>query len=282
MTDSAAAAHELYRKYKDYIFRDVQIQLASDVRAGKKIVLVYQMGKVGSTSYATALEKVDGISVMHIHRLNKRNTETMISRFLCDGMVGLAIKERRWQAVADFIDKCSHRIYILSAMRNPIDRNISAFFQNLEQEINANIKKLMKNFLESYNHQIPERWFEAQFLEALGVDIYRYPFDKKRGWGSFDCRNYKCLLVTAEADDPKKVEGLNSFLGTDIKSLPRKNIGAGKQYSVLYRKFKERLILPESYIDSQLNTRVVSHFYTSAKIDEFKQRWCQNIRPVKS
>jgi hypothetical protein len=275
--DSVEAAYEIFEKHKDEVFRNTQSQLVADVEAGNRIVLVYQMGKVGSTSYTQSLEDIDDLTVRHIHRLNAKNNELMISRFLRNGMVRLALKERRWQAVSDFIRNHTHQIYILSAMRNPIDRNISAFFQNLKLQENDNVERLIKKFLESYPHQVPIDWFNEQFRDALGIDIYDYPFNKERGWDTFSCKNYNCLLMTAEAADLKKTEAINSFLGTELGVLKRKNIGASKEYSGIYGKFKGEIVLPESYIESQLNTKVVAHFYTAKKIEEFRLPWSSTV-----
>jgi hypothetical protein len=273
IVESAEEANRIYQRFSDIVFRQTQEQLGSAAEQRKKLVLVYQMGKVGSTSYDAALGKLSNLLVFHAHRLNPRDTGKMTANKLSKGRIHMALVERAWEALADFLSRDSGQVHIVSAMRCPIDRNMSAFFQHLRLDGRPDIDELIETFLATYHHAGPARWFQEQFHETLGIDIFRHPFNRERGWDSFADGKYRCLLMTAEINDARKMEALNSFLGTGLRVIQRKNIGSAKDYSDLYRVFKEKISLPRSYVDAQLGSRVVAHFYTPAKIEEFRSRW---------
>ena len=93
----------------------------SDAKKGKPVfesnndVLVYQMGKVGSSSIKKTLVKA-GFSVKHFHYAAGTSWDR---RNRPKGIFGVS-------RLRDFHGK------IITLTRDPISRNISAFFQNLQ------------------------------------------------------------------------------------------------------------------------------------------------------
>jgi len=266
-------AQRIFNANKDAAYDVKMARLLAAAEQGKKIVIVYQMGKVGSASYTKTLKEVPGLKVCHVHRMNDEHTEYMIARHLQGGALKRAFIEREWQAIADFVKGAGKHIYLLSAMRNPLARNMSAFFQHLRTGGGEDVEALMERFLASYSHEIPEKWFDGQFRDALGIDIFDHPFDRGRGCGGFVQGRYHCLLLTAETDDSKKIEAINTFLGINLKSMLLRNVGAAKDYSETYRKFKDRIRLPASYVNARLDNKVTRYFYTPEQIDDFRAAW---------
>ncbi|MCF6263982.1 MAG: hypothetical protein L3J24_10405 [Xanthomonadales bacterium] len=272
-------ATQHYDHNKKSVLTDTICQLQTAQENNKKIVLVYQMGKVGSTTYTSSLEKLQSLEVFHIHRLKHQSNQSMIKYLLSLGHADLALKEFRWQVISQYINQHKPQLYIISAMRNPIARNMSAFFQNkslgnLKNE--RDIELLIEGYLSKYNHDLPITWFDEQFNDALGINILDYPFNKQKGWVTFRQHNIHCLLMTAEAKDSEKASAINAFLDTSLSRLLRKNSGESKDYAFLYKSFKGKINLPASYINAQLNNKVVRHFYTHNQIQEFKCQWRQS------
>lgn len=267
-------AFELFEKNKKF-YREFQVnELEKVLKENKKITLVYQMGKVGSTSYANSLQKIDGLKVFHVHRLLAKSNEKMIKHYLVKGMLRLAVNEYKWQILSNFIRDICSQIFIISAMRNPVERNMSAYFQNIKLLTgSSNATELVDLFFKSYSHDVPLTWFDEQFKEALGIDIFSYDFNKERGWEYFSQGKYNCLLMTAEADNASKIEGINEFMDLDLESIGKDNVGEKKEYAEIYKLFKKTICFPDVYLDKYFNNKVVEHFYTDKMINSFRAKF---------
>ena len=277
IVESVETAKEMYAEKNEAVYEETQSLLRESIVAGKKVVLIYQMGKVGSSSYAAALKQDKNLCVFHIHRLNN---DRMITHFLNNRLLAKAVEERKWQAISDYLNRHSPVVHIISAMRNPINRNISAFFENHEFKKNEIAEELIDKFTANYPHLVPLNWFDEQFRDALGVDIFTHAFDKERGWSNFDHENIRCLLLTAEIPDQEKIKAINSFLGTELVSLERRNVAKEKHYSEVYKVFRRGISLPEDYVSTQLDNKVVRHFYTKEKIRGFRNHLHQVLKPA--
>ena len=271
--ESPEAARQIYEENKDLVAAKARHEIDDAVKEGKKIVLVYQMAKVGSTSYTAMLEKCSDLKVFQVHRLDNSSNEKMIKFSLSKGELDKAFMEQEWNAIGNYMLSKPLEIYIISVMRDPIARNISAFFENLDLSKKTPVEKLINNFFSDYPHNIPIRWFDEQFKEFLGIDLYQYPFDKKRGWDHFTVSNYTCLLLTVEISDKEKINAINSILGTRLSKIERKNVGESKHYATIYRQFNDKIIMPEEYVNTLLDSKVVKHFYTDTQCKNFRNKW---------
>ena len=273
--ESSAIATKIYQNSKAQVAVEIKQRLEQAVKQTKKIVLVYQMGKVGSKTYAHKLAQEHGLLVLHVHRLNPSDNKKMVAHYLQNGQPRLASREHQWQAIYQFITERDLPIYIVSAMREPVARNISAYFQNLSSTDDPEASRLINQFFSDYPHRVPLEWFESQFNQALGIDIEQYPFDRKQGWSLIEKENYHCLLMTAEAEDEEKVRALNQFLNLRISDLPHQNSGELKNYADIYARFKTDIKIPASYIETMLNNQLVEYFYRSGQIANFRKHWLE-------
>jgi len=271
--DSPELAKKLYIENKNKIADSILYELDEAVEQGKRIVLVYQMGKVASSSYASLLDEFDDLKVFHVHRLNKIQNDKNIESYLSKGIMTLAFRELRWKMIRTYILTKKVDVFLLTAIRDPIARNLSAYFQNIDKNKTHFVDSLIEKFFSEYQHSIPLRWFDEQFRDALNVDIFKYPFDKERGWDLFTELNYQCLLLTAEISDEKKIYAINSILNKNIQKLDRKNVGSTKYYSSIYKEFKENIIISPEYAFNLLDSKVATHFYTDEQLDKFRRKW---------
>jgi len=244
-------------------------------------VAVYQMGKVGSTSLAEALTTV-GLPVFQVHTLNATILATIVKRHQDQGLrlpghirESLKIKE-------EFLDK-GMPIKIITAVRDPIARNISAYFQmlssfrSLKQEFEEDeLQAMMAEFRKKYRHDIPLTWFDVEIKEVLGVDVYNHPFSKNDGVQRIQENGQDILLLKAETTDSIKVAAIRDFLQIPELSLRLKNVGAGKAYTHYYKPFLDRIQLPAAYLDQMYESLLARHFYTPEEILKFRRHWTRN------
>ena len=107
-------------------------------------VIIYQMGKVASASLYRALSQVYSRVVLHTHSFGPN--------------------DESWK-VRKVYEHCvlkSEPLKIISPIREPFSRNLSAFFQNYKRYTGVSFRKsehslseIQVLFLNNYNHRIP-------------------------------------------------------------------------------------------------------------------------------
>ena len=148
-------------------------------------IVVYQMGKVGSVTICESLRAARlGRPVVHVHYLTP---DGIRNAMLCNiDAKGLYSPMRSWTSryVRHRLDHNLEKgIWtVISLVREPVARNISAFFENLantHQDLGSDrqqpgdlIARLQMRFLETYNHRVPLTWFDDEVKPTFGIDVY--------------------------------------------------------------------------------------------------------------
>jgi hypothetical protein len=225
-------------------------------------VIVFQMGKVGSVSITNALvSSWPGLSV-HTHSfLEDKRDVKIIDR--------------------EYIPK-QKQMYVISLVREPILRNISAFFENFEHETGIrysessfSIDALIELFLKNSNHNVPLNWFDVQMKKKLGIDVYQYEFPRS-GIQVIEEDNVKLLILRTELVDREKESAIKDFLKLPKFLLVRTNEGADKEYASTYKLFKETFVPPSWYIDKMYNSKYFGHFYDEETRKFLIGKWTKN------
>jgi SAM-dependent methyltransferase len=175
ITSTNAEAAKVYLDSERLVSNNTNEELYETLKSKKKLVLVYQMGKVGSASIKTKLKEYDDLAVYHIHRLNKKTNDLMIKMHLNNCNVELALQERKWKEISTFLQSEKPNLYIITAIRDPIARNISAFFQNYDfkQQKESDVSSLVYKFMNEYPHQLPLKWFDEQIKEVFWYRCFK-------------------------------------------------------------------------------------------------------------
>jgi hypothetical protein len=172
-------------------------------------------------------------------------------------------------------------IKIITSVRNPIDRDISGFFQRFEHRNKVSVNQYAKRFDDLYEmlfDEIRQRatstpWFDREYQEVLGLNIYDHPFPHEDGYQILHHKQFEILLFRIETPDEIKEKALSEFLNTPNIKMYRTNIGAEKDYKDTYRDFRQFLKLPQDYIDSSYESSDMKHFYTADEIAQFRSKW---------
>ena len=226
-------------------------------------VFVFQMGKVGSTSIYTNLVRFHAGVVAHSHNFLKDDPRYQIRRLY------------RWAVIE------KKPINIISLVREPISRNISALFQNYERDMGIpfdgeriSFEKLKEVLLSQYNlgHT---RWFERRIQSIFGLDVYATPFPQS-GFATFSRDNVRLLVVRSELSNNEKETVIKEFLGLKKFQIINANVGAEKDYAGQYRKFKSMLRLPADYVNMLCDSKFARHFYPSDVIEAVRSSWNQS------
>lgn len=241
--------------------------------------VIYQMGKVGSSSIEKSLEK-SKLNVIHVHTLygltenykfsKKRNKLNEFKKYI------LSLLYR-------FVLKRSGQVKIITLIREPVSRNVSTLFQELPKMLyidskNDNRKELdanstLNNFLDLYvNQEIPLTWFNDELESVTGINVFETKFDKTAGYSFYKNKNFEVLLLTAERLNKNK-SVIESFTNTSIDLSKGANISKNKWYSGLYSDFKNNFKPNELYMNKFYSDKRIKHFYLDDEIDDFRGKW---------
>jgi hypothetical protein len=247
-------------------------------------ILIFQMGKVGSKTVVKSLEKKGILPLFHLHFLLK----SADNRRFYNPMV-LDILEVKWRRESQVrrneflynkVIVPKKQVKIICLTREPIGRNISAFFENFELETgkkyeksNFTLQELMDIFINFFPHSIPINWFDRHFKPFLGIDIYEHPFPKEQGYLRINKDNVDLLILKLETSDSVKEKAIAEFLGLKEFKLVRTNVGEDKNYAEKYKEFKQNIKLPLSYVEEMCSSKYFNHFYTEEEIKKVYSRW---------
>lgn len=238
------------------------------------------MGKVASSSIYHALKSRDDCFAFHTHLLSKdkftrRRTKSKDRLFAPDKRL------RTSKLLSEHIIEPKHPVKIITLVRDPFARNISAFFENEPatkasySDKNQFVSNLMKQFLSESTHKVPINWYIKEFKSALGVDIYSHRFDTDKKWAHFREANYDILTLRTELDDRTKNIVVSNFLGVDDLRIGRSNQTENKGINPVYQAFKERVRFPEMIAEPLLDSQYCQHFFTAEERDAMRQNWVE-------
>jgi len=259
-------------------------------------VIIYQMGKVGSTTIYESLQTLKGISVFHIHVLTPKSItgaehvyQNSFSRTgkICQHLIESQYLRRQ-------LDRDAHESKnwkVISLVRDPVAKNISAFFQMLDSVISYDYKTQMQHqaievVLEDLKELFLEKfigkygaddntltWFDRELKAVFNLDVYSEEFCKVKGYKIYNSDRANLLILKLENLDHHVKPALEEFLGIRNLSIKKANISSEKHYQYLYKKFLDTIVLPESYLQKMYSSKYVLHFYTPKEIKSFMNKW---------
>lgn len=241
-------------------------------------VIVYQMGKVGSSSVYASLKQMNPeAEIHHVHFMNHlEEIEEHIRkvRLVIDGDLATL---RQGKEIRSLIERNPAQIVnLISLVRMPIPRLISSFFQDVEANF-PDYKKRMDNndltaeeladfFVTSFRDQTPEHWFDAQVKDLFGIDVYSEPFPREKGYHFYQKDNIRLVVIRLEDLSRCATQVFDEFLGISGFRLSNANVASTKDYGSLYKSFKELLKFEAEFIDELNTTKYARHFYSQDEL----------------
>lgn len=251
-------------------------------------ILIYVMRKVGSTSVQRSLQaSLANVEIYKTHNLSKVGIEEAESYY------------GAWQPITLRISKMLHnhidriraaRWRLITLVRDPIAREISDLFQDISNiypdliDGNGDIKSnAVLSFLEKrFREYDPENdyactWFDKEFKQVFGVDVYSYPFDQQAGFVIINEENLSLLILRLEDLNRNFQSAVEKFLDrSDPVSLPQANVGMDKPYSSAYDHVIVNIALPESVCEKVYSSKYARHFYSQPMRAELTRKWSRN------
>ncbi len=269
-----AWVHASYRRYRPHKKYGIQ-----------QPILVYQKGKNASMSLYASLRALDlDVPIYHVHYLNRLEeirVQAMQTTFRDAFLPELARSEK---IRAQFLQRPNAQWIVLSPIRNPVERGLSAYFEHLDDVVpefeerarrgEIAVEELYARFVNEITavQSFGRDWFDEQIKEVFGIDVYAVPFSHARHYQIYENARARLLVLRYENLAAALQPAMQEFLNLSNFELKRENVGANKAYAELYRKFKEQKF-PRAWLEQMLSTRFAQHFYTPQEIAETIARW---------
>lgn len=235
-------------------------------------ILVYQSGKVGSTAVCDSILHY-GLQSIHIHDILNYNSSKYGYHKDIEKMY------KYWLEHYARVKKYK----IISLVRDPIARSISAYFQHfhefftLNDSVTCDTLGDVQRFIENEKHYGQDgymfQWFREEMELAFGIDIYQYSFDKEKGYGFIKNENVELLLLTVEKISQNE-STIGNFLGISDFHLVKSNLGINKAYSFLYHEVLKEIEIGNDILDFYYNgNSSMDHFYNPQQKQTFRRKW---------
>lgn len=238
-------------------------------------IFVYTMGKVASSTISYSLWG-SGIDCLDIHLLTPKRIYREINSRVDNGANEALPPHLISSLIANNSLLHFDRIKIITLIRDPVARNISAVFQNLPPAPTLNDKTVM-DAIAAYNPHTPDLWFQTEFIPITGIDIFRETIDPTQSHFRFVNEKFDVLMLKIETPNPEKAKILSDFLGDEI-TIHDKNIAGQKWYGDKYKEIKENPShLPEGFLKTALQQKYFEKFYP---LPERKALWQHYLPPT--
>lgn len=263
-----------------------QFEKSQELRADD-FVLVYQMGKVGSSSIEHTLGKRN-IPSYHIHTFDDHEEFHMyhnkkdVSKFfdLKNRTIYRIILNHRKRILQK-----REQIKIITLVRDPIATVLSRFFQDLHlqfiegkkndaihRDIATTFKHLEHCFDNNINLNYFADWFDNELKRNFHLDIMNQQVDNRQLFFSFSNKRAQVMLIKCEQLSALDKE-IGEFLNLDDFVLKNSNEAKNKWYSNVHQYFKQHYDFSKLFYMYDLP--LYRHVYSEQEREAFKAKWQQ-------
>lgn len=251
---------------------------------GRTAIIVYQMGKVGSTTvYFSVKDALPFIPVFHVHFLSHSALKEQEIFYNSVGKTSNQIRHlRHGNFLRKKIDKSAAIHWkIITMVRDPVIREISTFFQKKEKKFptgidTAEIIKILQNHFNSFDESTDFacNWFDRELRSNFKIDVYDFDFDKEKGYQIIREKDQEILIIRLEDLNNCFQAASREFLEINKPiSVLSENVAARKQYKEQYLEVVNTLKIPRDVCELIYSSKYIKHFYSDDMIDNFIQQW---------
>jgi hypothetical protein len=257
------------------------------------LTLVYQQGRVGSTSVYEALQSAQlEHPVYHVHTIDSENANKQISqqrtrkekvfrnlfigKYLGD-LISSGRKAEKWNIVCIFRDPIAvvMSLYFMNAK--------SSFKEALNQDGIADSSIAMEHLSTLFENDDPSgwevvNWFDKTFYSEIGVNVYDYKFNYDKGYVIIETEEYRIILLKLESLKEKFSAAMADFYNTDETKFALKvaNVHRDQKQDKVHQIVKKDFVLTHKSCHKVYQTKFVEHFYSPSEIELMTKKWTKS------
>lgn len=273
-----------------YSSRGIEMETNIQVEVGYAYI-VYQMGKVGSSTIFESLRGVAGsIPVYKVHYLSDQGVDRG-RRFYASLKRKVPVPHeaateqlrRRMREQPGTVWK------VVSLVREPIARDISAYVQMVDvlhpellgadgPRIDRIARAATVQFMTfDENDSYTCTWFDYEIGPVLGIDVYAHPFDHTNGYLRIRQGNVDLLVLRLEDLNRNCERVLSEFTGQRVRMVRASSRSPEKLQEAytedVYRRIVRKVIVPARVCARVYGSRYARHFYTRDELLAYAAKW---------
>ena len=254
----------------------------------RRMILVFQMGKVGSLSALFAVQR----SLEEQGRgYGKWNFREIGNTILVHSHVASEVRGF-YRSIILWRVRLGLPLKVICPIREPIARDVSGFFYFYCQKNpgileNTNLRELEELFLTDSRprryyppfsslpaeHEWTLNWFDEHLKPLLRIDVYKQPFPIDRKWQIYKRGFTRVLVYRIDLERSEQVKLISRFLGIKLDEIRLENSSEDKVCTELYSRFHESAKLPEQYIRRMHDSRFAQHFWSPEELKVAADKW---------
>jgi len=254
--------------------------------------IVYQMGKVGSSTVYESLRRAGIPNLFKVHYLSDAGLDRA-RRLYAGFSVRVPVPHEESSVALQRMLRAGStgvRWKVFTLVREPVARDVSAYVQMVDllcPELVAGGPRVDRiaraaaaqflGFAEERSYTC--RWFAEEFGAAFGLDVFAHPFDAGRGWLRIRSRSVDIAVVRMEdlsrvfEDAAAELTGVSVPMVYASARSPDKLQAAYEEN--VYRQILDRVRIPEAMCRKVYRSRYARHFYTDAETARFTAKWAR-------
>tara|TARA_A100001015_G_scaffold119118_1_gene132123 strand:- start:1180 stop:2061 length:882 start_codon:yes stop_codon:yes gene_type:complete len=250
------------------------------------IVLVYSIGKVGSSSIYNSIKfsKIIKYPVFHVHSLNPERINEQKKYYQNSKRKSIPHHLIQSYYIAKNLVDYKGTLHVFSLIREPISREISSIFQDSFNFTNSaflnknSIDLVVINKIQKLIKNLPENeWFERELNKVFGINIFNHDFDLKKGFFILKRDNLNfCLVRLENLDNSFNLIMKEMFNDNHKFKFILKNLASNKFYSGDYVDLKNNFKINNKDLSLILSNDFIIKFY-SDYIKKIKVSWLKKI-----
>ncbi len=245
-------------------------------------IIIYQMGKVGSSSIYASLKNLGlSVPIYHLHFLSQKSIQDVRDYYLGLPHVPVPAHVESSKKLQTEISLSNGKVRwkVITLVRDPVARDISDLFQNMDRELphvkkisqeaalndlSCNILNTFQNFNESSDYACT--WFDKEIKEVFNFDIYSVDFNKSVGYQIYEAEHADILVLKLEKLKKCHKKAFKEFLDIENFPLLDANLGNEKKYHSLYTSLLETINIPASDLKKIYSSRYSKYFTTKTNL----------------
>ena len=256
-------------------------------------VLIFSMGKTGTSSLYEAVGQATGRPVLKAHALSRDGIARRTEKEL---RLGVSSRPRFWwscETIADALDEIATDAAparpwdLLCGVRDPIALAVSDHFYGLRRQGQVGLDPWLSGDDAVHAAAIHENlrtnfiqrdWFRDELEATTGIDVYTTPFPAT-GFATYHHTPFRALVIRNEDLEHAGPNAIAEFLDLDMPLvIDHHNVGRSDVDASPYHRFLSAGCLDPAVVDAVYDTCLARHFYSESERHALRTRWTQGGR----